>query len=106
MSSQTLRSLVKHAIKSLESDKAKKKGLVATCCQALGLFEGLESRNWEENPTEDEVSEDQGQDDIEALGNEESGCRPSTAHGHQILEPCIEANTDKGKVKPPAPDRS
>jgi hypothetical protein len=54
---QILLSLVKHAIKSLGSDKAKKKGLAAGSHQALSDLQELKLWNWEEHAAEDQPRE-------------------------------------------------
>jgi len=51
----TLLSPVKPAIKSLESNEAKKKGLAASCRQTLLKLYSLKLWYWKESPAENEV---------------------------------------------------
>ena len=54
---QGLQGHVKPAIKSLESDKGQKKGLVAKSRQALSDLQELKTWDWKKHSTEDKPCE-------------------------------------------------
>ena len=80
-----------------------KKGLAVLQRQAPFGHPRLKRRR-EEDPTEDDVGEEQGPEDVESLGDQEGNCGFPAAYGHQVFKLRFETDAEEGQREEPASD--